>query len=69
VIPALGDAVLFVERESLLTEFRLGIWLSVCGQGKGRCRQWQGDVAALAERLSSAMPGKAPRAETSPAPA
>ena len=66
VIPALGDAVLFVERESLRTEFRLGIWLSVYGQDADRCRKWQGDVSALAERLSSALPVKEPPAETPP---
>jgi hypothetical protein len=69
VIPALGDAVLFVERESLLNEFRLGIWLSVYGQAEDLCRRWQADVSALASRLAAAMPAGSPGGEPPPGPA
>ena len=56
VIPALADAVLFVERESLAAEFGLGIWLSLYGLGEERCAPLRRDLAALALRLSELMP-------------
>jgi hypothetical protein len=61
--------VLFVERESLLNEFRLGIWLSVYGQAEDLCRRWQADVSALASRLAAAMPAGSPGGEPPPGPA
>jgi hypothetical protein len=56
VIPALGDAMLFLERETLKSQFRLGIWLSVYGLTQERCDRLQRDVADLAARISRALP-------------
>jgi uncharacterized protein YndB with AHSA1/START domain len=48
VIPALDDALLFVERESPKDTHTLGVWLSLYGVGEARATALQGALSGLA---------------------
>jgi hypothetical protein len=59
VVPDLNDALLFVEREGLKTDHRVGIWLSLYGVDRERVAALERWVTKLGQTLAdgAAMSG------------